>query len=328
MPPIDPEMTELTRRGRNLVKILLFFCQSETGNSRQSQLSEKIDVREDLISRYLNGNRDWSGENLEKAHSYLSSFSGAGLLTLSDLTDMSSEDLVRKIVPRTQDQHVLIGRLIPSPRPSQSVAALGALVGFYAGAYLCRNPDPHNTDQLAVAIDTFEFRLDDRRDQLFVEQVNFPHAAFVPTGRMRLRSRILEIDVEYMEGYPDGKFLAPLPELSPDGRYYFVATMLDVKIKSRLVVSRPILFMQINEDYNYEEWKAYPEGTTIYSLVRGFLEKNAQFERANFELCPTREASWSEWLPIMSELKNVLARQPNAAGETTTGGTLGDATAC
>ena len=109
-----------------------------------------------------------------------------------------------------------------------------------------------------------------------------------------------------MSGYPAGKFLAPMPELDPSNKYNFIATMLDVKIKSRLVVARPVLFMQI--DAEHTEWDVEPAESNLYRAVQAFLEKNAQFERSNFELCPTREARFEEWRPVISETKAVIAR--------------------
>jgi hypothetical protein len=305
MPDVANELDETTRRGRNVVKVLLDFCNHDTGNGTQRQLAENVNIREDTLARLHNGDRRWSEENLSKAYAYLHRFPGTGSLIVNDLLGLDSTDLVRKIVPDTQRQHALIAKLLPSQRPSPNVVALSRLIGFYVAAYLCRNPN--NTEQLCVAIDSFEFRKSDHPEELYVEQSNFPHdETYLPRGRLRLRNRIIEIDVHYMEGYPDGKFLAPMPELDPNGKYNFIATMLDIKIKSRLVVSRPILFMQI--DNVYLKWEVQAEGTEMFSQVVSFLQNNAQFEGSNFELCPSREARWEEWRPVISELRAILVR--------------------
>jgi hypothetical protein len=315
-------------RGANLVVILMHFgarALKEKNDARAlkekksddkftlSTLAHDAGIDYPTLSKYGNGHRAWSEGNLEKAHRYLTKFSGAGGVLQHDLTSLDSVELVRKIVPNNQEQHILIGRLIPSSRIPAHIEQLNKMIGFYVSVYLCRNPK--NTDQLGISVDAFEFRKGQRVDELYVEQINFPHdEKFLPTGRLRLRSRIIEIDVDYMHDYPAGKFLAPMPELDPGGKYNFIATMLDVKVKSRLVVARPLLFIQVDEGYT--SWDVQPEGTGLYREVWGFLEKNAQFEGSNFELCPTREARFEEWRPVVNEVKAVIAKSRQGRGPT------------
>jgi len=279
-------------------------AEADADTYTQAKLAEDLGGEDEgAISRLARGKRTWSPRLYQKAFDYMRKYPGTADLTLSDLFDLSSVDLVRKVVHSTQEQHRLIGLLYPEPRLTPNDEKFSSLVGFYACAYLCI--DPNNTNELGISVDSFELRKGERVDELFVEQTNFPHDPYhIPRGRARLRGSILELDIGYMSDYPDGKFLAFLPHLDVNSRYNFVATMLDVKIKSRLVVARPALFMQLESEYT--SWEVFPKESDLFVAAYEFIKSNAQFEAQNFELCPSREARWGEWRPVVAALKKAI----------------------
>jgi transcriptional regulator with XRE-family HTH domain len=292
----------------NLLPILTFCCCKKTfGTGAQAELADLLGVSPGLIARLKNGERNWTDELIDKAHKVLAAKKPA--VQLSDLYEQDAIKLVEKLSLDTQSYHRLLVMLTPPKGGWQPYANedLRELIGNYVGVYLC--VDPNAPDQLGVAMDGFVFEKCNRPDHLTVEQTNYAlddENDVVPTGTLQLRRNIIEIDIDYRNlKYPQGKYLAFRPEQNVEGKHNFVATTLNVKVKSKLVVARPVLFVQIAEVLT--EWRIFPKSSSLFQAVTNFLKANAQFELSNFELCPNPNAKSSEWRPVIEKVNAAIA---------------------
>ena len=303
-----------------LLTFLMYFCGYDATIKRRTQAkvarilkTDNIKVDETLLTKIKSGERKWSDELLARAFDVIKAGKHTARLEYADLFRKKTYEIIDKLDLPSQELHILLSMLGDIGGSSRPIAEeLKSLVGCYASVFLCTDPSNINEDtavpELGVAIDAFEL-IENDSNRLLIQQTNYVHnEKFTPEGSVGLRGgNILEFDIDYKEEkYPIAKYLAFLPP-GPNvlGKYNFLATMLDVKIRSRLVVARPLIFIQIDEPYT--EWKIHHKSSKLFEVASAFLGKNTQFEPSNFELCPTREPDWQQWRPVVDEVRAVIA---------------------
>ncbi len=287
-----------------------------TAREGQAGLAEEMDAQESQISKLRSEERAWTANTLEKAFTFV-------LRKGAPTKDASKFDLlldpavaIERIFGSTQFQHKIRAKLpqppLPPPEelpPSHKPSARdeqACLLGFWASAFLCI--DPKNSKSYAVGV--VGFQITEAGDQLEIRQTNFGldnTAKIVPSGTARVIDGIVGFDIGYRLGRdPTAKYLASLPRPDVHGQHNFIATMLDVKFRSRLVVARPALFIPLQQIYT--TWQTFPQTSDIFKVTSSFLKTHAQYSGSNFELCPTREPHWRDWEPVVNAIHSAITK--------------------
>ena len=278
-------------------------------------LAEELEYTEGQISRLLTKKRDWTDDALNRALKFINRKMEISSTAVSHDLLLNPVARAQRLFSNTEKEHEFLVRTngiqsvnVPfDSQPTRLTKDHLRLIGFWASVFLCIDPKQKYITRHAVAVVGFEiYQYNDT--ELAIKETNYEFEdlkEIVPEGRVRIVDGIIECDIGYISNVdPIAKYLGYLPANDPHGRSAFIASLLDVKLKSRLVVARPTMFLKLKKAV--EKFDTYPEGSALYSAASTFFGKHAQFAGTSFELCPTRDPPWQDWSPVFEAVEDVV----------------------
>ncbi len=195
-----------------------------------------------------------------------------------------------KLIERVPSDHPLFADAcramgLPTPAKVDTFTFNNLLVGKWARLLIARplpgEPGASKSTSITLVVENFEIRPDTRRpENLVIEQIDFEFGNVTPAGTVAVVSRgdTVEIRMDYKDSsYPQGTFLGHFPTGPVT---HILAIALDVHYNSRSVITKPVLFVRLDE--LFDEKKRYRPKDAVYKKVQSVFKKFIAFEPAGW----------------------------------------------
>lgn len=197
-----------------------------------------------------------------------------------------------KLIERVPREHPLFADAcramgLPTPAKVDAFPFNNLLVGKWVRLLIARplpgEPGASKSTSITLVVENFEIRPDERRpENLIIEQIDFEFGNVTPAGTVAVVSRgdTVEIRIDYQDpSYPQGTFLGHFPTGPVT---HILAVALDVHYNSRSVITKPVLFVRLDE--LFDEKKRYRPKDAVYKKLKSVFKKFIAFEPSRMEM--------------------------------------------